>query len=474
MNVPASLRWKLMLVCMTVVFIPVYFLQRSALETFDSFTRRVWEQEMVHVAKLAGRICLELEGSDPAVLADILRRTEEDTEIRLRWIGTDGRVLADSRPQPVDETTPNRLPGAEVRSALAGTYAATWELTPDRRFMYYYAAQPLLVEGQVAGVMHASRHTGPIMRAIVRMLNHQRAATVLALALAAAASFVFAQTLTRRLRRLAGVARARANGEPAEAFHTGGHDEIADLSRAFDQLTDALARRNLYNRDFIATVLHELRNPLTGIRGAAELLQQGADAKPAAREKFLANIRHQADRLIRMVGELNELTRVDTGSDEEHPRVAGDVRQALTRILDRAETTFDTADKVRTVRDLGDLPILVRFNEERLEQVLLNLLDNAYRYTPPGGEVRVRLIPREGRAVLSVEDTGPGIAPDILPRIFERFYTTEPRDPRREHGSGIGLAIVHAIVAQHGGTVRAESEPGRGARFLVSLPMATG
>jgi signal transduction histidine kinase len=463
-----SLRWKLMMVSMTVVFIPVYLLNRQALRTLDRFTSKVWEDEMAHTSRVIGRVCVEWADQNPEVVLDLMRRTQEDTHIRLRWITPDGKVRFDSDTSVTNETSSIWAPGPEVAVAMTGKYKARWATTPDHQLNYYYTAQPVLVEGQVVGVVHATRHTNPIVIQVMRMLNHQRKATWIAVGSAAAISALLAWTLTRRLRRLTASAAAHSRGENHGRFALAGNDEIAELSRSFDHLTESLAARNRYNRDFVATTLHELRTPITAIRGAADLLQGSAGEKPDAREKFLGHIRHHADRLGRLVGELGELTRVDTGSDEDYPRTEGDLHAALERIVDRAETAF-AAPRARLLRDWEPEPLVARFNEERIEQALLNLLDNAFRYTPATGTVTISLRSTGQGVEIMVEDTGRGIAANDLPHIFDRFFTTEAPDPGREYGTGIGLAVARAIARQHGGDIRAESEPGRGTRMRFSM-----
>jgi signal transduction histidine kinase len=468
----ASLRLRLALLTMVIVFIPVYLLNRQARETFDAFTRRVWEEEMIHVAKITGRLCAGPQGQDAAFLRDLLRRAELDTGIRLRWIGPDGQVRVDSLPEAEsDEVARQWRPGPEVATALGGRYQARWELTPDRSYTWYHCAQPILIEGQVVGVMHASRHTGPIMRAILRMLARQRATTALAVALAAGASLALALTITRRLRRLTAAVGAMARGEAGGPVPAGGGDEVAELSRGFNHLRDELARRNRYNRDFFAVVLHELQSPLTAIRGAAAVLRDGADARPGARETFLANIEHQAGRLTRLVGELNELNRLETGGEEELPRVRADLAAAVAGMLDRAAPAY--AGRATLRGELGHAPVEALIHAESLEQVLVNLLDNAFRHAPADGTVTVRLLPADGSVELVVEDSGPGISPCDLPRVFEPFFTTARKHARENHRRGLGLAIARAIVTRHAGTIRAEHRPEGGARFTVTLPRST-
>ena len=219
--------------------------------------------------------------------------------------------------------------------------------------------------------------------------------------------------------------------------------------------------------------MHELKTPLTAIKGAVEILEQGAGEKADARRKFLGNIRHQTARMIRLVGELRELTRLDTELLRgQKTRV--DYAEFVETALERLEPTFDTVHAPCRL----DVPereetIDAMIVPGRIEQVISNILDNAFRYTEPSGEVTVTVRRGEdGTVVTAVRDTGCGITATNIDRVFDRFFTTEPKGQRREYGSGLGLAIARRIVENHGGTIRVESAPGRGACFFFSLPAA--
>ena len=232
-----------------------------------------------------------------------------------------------------------------------------------------------------------------------------------------------------------------------------------------------IKRTNQYNREFIATLMHELKMPITAIKGAAELLEQGAFAKEEARVKFLGNIRFEADRLARMVWELNELTKLDT----EIPRAQKeqvDYGKYVRAAVDRFRPTLDAAHAEIRV-DLPEKPLWVRIVPGRIEQVVGNLLDNAVRYTPVSGQIELKVAPGpDNTVVTSVRDTGCGIAAANLVKIFDRFFTTEPKDKPKDYGSGLGLAIAKSIVENHQGTIRVESISGQGATFFFSLPAA--
>ena len=466
----SSLRWRLLAVTLLVVFLPVWWMHREAVRFFDRFSSRAQEEHMRETAFAAGELLRRMPRDLPGEwirLDDTLRLIAARDQTRFRVYDRAGALRIDTGLPAGATPAANDVP-ATVASALGGRYKASWELTSDRKFIWYHCAEPVLDGDEVVGVIYVSRHTNPIIQAVSQMQRNQQTAMFAALGLAGAASVLLAWTLTRRLRRLARGAAAVAGGAAQTLEPLSGRDEIAELSRAFATMTDELARRNRYNREFVSTTLHELKAPLTAIRGAAEILQHGAGERPDAREKFLASILHQSDRMARLVEELNLLTRVDAEASAA-PREAVDVCALLRGVAERAELAFEPP-RARLVAEVPSEPLVVTAHAAQLEQVVLNLLDNAFRYTPEAGEVRLAARPAGDRVVVEVADNGPGIAPSNLPKIFDRFFTTEPKGLRREYGSGLGLAIAKAIVEGHGGVISAASEPGRGAVFTVSLP----
>lgn len=177
----------------------------------------------------------------------------------------------------------------------------------------------------------------------------------------------------------------------------------------------------------------------------------------------------QSERLGRLVDQLLELSRFESGDVPLHPERVP-VGPLISRVLSEIEVA--RADRAVTLEEQvpGDLPPLYA-DPERVHQVLFNLLDNALRFTPPGGRVTVTASARDGSVDIAVADTGPGIAPEHLPRLFERFYRIDTARSRDEGGTGIGLAIARSVVEAHGGRIWAESEPGKGAVFTFELPI---
>lgn len=468
-----SLRSKLMLMAMVAVFVPLYLINRYGVSEFDRFTRGAWEDQLIDVAVMVGELyrCTQDDPQGgtalkPATFLTLCDTFSLETDARIRVLSGKGVAIYDSARHDEGADLSAR---PEVAEALLGQYDASWELTEDKSYVFYHCAQPVLSDRGVMGAVLVSRHTGPIVGAILRMYQRQRATTVMALVFSALAAALLSWSMTRRLRRLTRAASGFAHGEASLPVPVQGRDEIGELAATFNHMAGEIEKRDAYNRDFVATTFHELRTPVTAIKGAAEVLEQGAAEKPEARARFIANIRYQSERLVRLIGELNELTRVDMDTPKG-ARERADYTVVLRGILEGLEPAFEEDRAILEV-DLPDEPLPVQVHAGQLEQVVANLLENAFRYTPSDGSVRVA-VRREGEQVVTrVADTGSGIAASNMDRVFDRFFTTEPKDAYRGYGSGLGLAIARRIIENHHGTMRVESREGQGTEFSFTLPL---
>jgi two-component system OmpR family sensor kinase len=280
-------------------------------------------------------------------------------------------------------------------------------------------------------------------------------------ALAAILSFLLARRLLRPIDQLAAATRRLSSGETDVAVPVEGEDELAELGRSFNTMASDLAHAREAQRSFLESVSHELKTPLTSIRGYAEALEEGA-VSPAEGGRVVAA---EADRLERLVQDLLDLARLErAGFVVEHRPVdlAAVGAAAIQRHLPRAQEldVALTCTSVSGAWGIGD--------EGRLLQATSNLIENALRLTPPGGAVEVRTRP----GTIAVRDTGPGLAAEDLPRAFERFYLYDRYRSQRPVGSGLGLAIVKELTTAMGGGVTAAGRRGGGAEFEIRIPTA--
>ncbi len=291
-------------------------------------------------------------------------------------------------------------------------------------------------------------------------------AAVVAIVVAILVAWFVSRRISRPLVRLSDAARAFAAGDRsarASAEDAAAPGELGDIARAFDETADAVVRSESARRQMSADVAHELRTPLAALQAGLEELRDGFI--PADPER-LASLHEQSVRLGRIVGDLAELSAAETAalglvrSRVDLAEVAGDAVEAARPALDAAGLLVTTS--------LAE-GVMVDADSDRLHQAVGNLLGNAARYCRPGDAVAVTVEAKDRSGLIVVADTGPGIAPADLPRVFDRMW--RGRTGQAVAGSGIGLAIVHELVMAHGGTVDVASDGRSGTTFTVRLPL---
>jgi signal transduction histidine kinase len=337
------------------------------------------------------------------------------------------------------------------------------------------------VEGQRVGTLLARGGAGmmggvPSVEADL-LARVNRAIWLAALAAGAAAlvvGSVMAYRLVRPIRRLTQATQAVARGDLSQRVAVTAKDEIGDLGAAFNAMTADLQKAERLRRDMTADIAHELRNPLAVLQGNLEAVLDGV-LPPT--EENLRPLLDQTQLLTRLVDDLRTLALADSGQlglNRVPTDPAALVRSVAARFAPQAEVKHITLQA-----DIGDdLPTL-SLDAQRIEQVLGNLLSNALRHTPEGGRVVCRVMAQSAHdekrhaplVTLTVADTGPGIPPEVLPHIFERFYRVDRSRARAEGGTGLGLAIVKQLVEAHGGQIWAKSEPGSGTQVIFTLPL---
>ncbi|RAI03879.1 histidine kinase [Acuticoccus sediminis] len=411
---------------------------------------------------------------DEALAAALSPIQDPISDFATRW-----RDLFGSHSAAGSATTSSPAPLREVLAALGGVKTVRYGERADGDDVIAVAAPVLATDGQIIGALRLVSAPGQIDAPVREQESAIVRGFVVAGILAIIMSLILAATISRPLTRLARAAERIKRGSvntPIPALNQQG--EIGDLSRVLHEMTLALYNRIDAIDAFAAEVAHELKNPLTSLRSAVEVLPMAKSE--ASRERLLEVIAHDVHRLDRLISDISAASKLDAELNRyRFERV--DVYALL-------RTIVDTQNELAAAQDMTvklnwaskDFDFTVNGNDSRLGQVFTNLIENARSFSPEGGIVVVTARRFSDFIEIVVEDEGPGIEEAAIERIFERFYTDRPADKGFGNNSGLGLAICRQIVEAHGGEIFAENRyqttlsPSRvteGARFTVRLPI---
>ncbi|HSG25339.1 MAG TPA: HAMP domain-containing sensor histidine kinase [Anaerolineales bacterium] len=404
----------------------------------------------------------DLELGRPALFDELVNRIDENTGYRTVIVDGDGVVLADSQAdeQPALRAI-RRIPADPLKEvfSIKDTEGKEWLYT-GRRVPNGYALL-ILAARQPLRELLSSPISGELLRALAQ-------AGGVALVLSLLLALLISQSVASPLAKISSAARQVAVGKQI-AVQPEGPKEVRQLGQAFNEMSARLHASQQSQRDFVANVSHELKTPLTSIQGFAQAILDGTASTPEEQQQAAQVVYDESERMYRMVLDLLELARLDAGTVEfEMGEV--DLGLLLQAVVERFAPQSSQAE-VELVLAVEGLPP-VTGDGDRLAQVFNNLVDNALKHTPPGGQVQLEGKMEGGQVLVSVKDNGPGIPEDELSRIFERFYQLDKsRRGGPTHGSGLGLAIANQIVHAHHGQISVRSIVGVGSEFIVRLPI---
>jgi two-component system, OmpR family, sensor histidine kinase ChvG len=359
---------------------------------------------------------------------------------------------------------------SEVNSALSGE-TATAERVDERNRLVLSVAAPIQRFKAIYGVLMVSTEGGDIDDIVREERLTLIEVFAVALVVMLLSSFYLAGFIAEPIRRLADAAdrvrSGRAGRDSIPRFRER-NDEIGDLSESFSAMTRALYERIDAIESFAADVAHELKNPLTSLRSAVEIFSRAKD--DAAREKLMEVVRNDVRRIDRLISDISDASRLDAELNRETPGPV-DLSRLLTTIVEVYK--FMQLPRGITLSLASELPpdTMVFARDERLGQVFRNLIDNAVSFSPDNAVVSITARKESGKAIVAVADEGPGIPPDNLESVFNRFYTERPAEHGFGKNSGLGLSIARQIVNGVNGRIWAETREPHGARFVVELPM---
>ncbi len=496
------------------------FLPAAGFLYLDTYERKMLAAQERSMVQQGRSLAAALSGQEEAwrdQAGPLLKRLERRTDARLRVIDRDGLLLADSsllgpraqadgdaaaderslrdaalyragatlirlvprrfrRPAPAGDvafySSSNFLEGREVIAALAGRYGAATRISAGgQRSVTLYSALPIRRSGDVVGVVLVSQSTFRILEALYEVRLGVFKIFLATVVVAVILSLLVATTIARPLRRLARQAKEIVDRRGRLRGHFKGSKkkgEIGDLARALESLTHRLEHHIQFIESFASDVSHELKNPLTAVRTATELLSEAETREE--RDRFLDIVQREVARMERLLSEVREITSIDAQLEEEPVRDFP-LDELAKRIVDGFNLRSEVNGRIRF--HPPSEPASVAASPERVTQVIENLLENALSFSPDGQKVDVRVEADGDRRRLSVEDRGPGIPPEHRAAVFRRFFSYRPdEEGRSRQHAGLGLAIVKTIAESYGGSVAAHGREGGGTRVMVELPAA--
>lgn len=376
------------------------------------------------------------------------------------------RVLASSDQRVIPGREHNHTEFQAARSGYE-EHEIRWDEyeKQDRLFV----ASPIQGEHDVAAFVQLSISTELLYDSVRQMWLGLGGVGGIILALTVVVSLVLANGIARPIQKLTRTSEAIANGELERRVAPEGPDEIERLGHSFNQMTERLQELITREKEFAGNAAHELRSPLTSLRLRLELVQNAARDNPIVTQKYLEQMESEVRHLQRVVDQLLALAELEEGAHV--PRTD----------LDPAPLLYDLADELSPLVRESEVEMRVEVavhlapvhaNPEQVRMAVRNLLENAFKYTPPRGTVVLSAVETSDSVEIAVSDTGVGIPSDALPHIFDRFYRVDTARRNHVSGSGLGLALAKMLVQANSGSISVESQPGKGSIFRIQLPQS--
>jgi signal transduction histidine kinase len=403
----------------------------------------------------------------PDALKECHHSSSHLRRIRVVLISSSGEVVCDSVKDSDDTASLWQRP--EVREALEGVVSSKTLFENSHGLSLISVAAPLKVGDEVKYVIRLSMQLTAIEDELASTVNQMRIAGILcAITLVIISTYLYRQ-INPPLEEIRLGAERFARGQFDERLPDYRIKEIAALASAMNRMQAQLRHLEEVRSDFVANVSHELKTPITSIKGFVETLQDGAMDNRADLERFLSIISRQSERMTSIIDDLLTLSRLESARMPELLSIAEHrIRDMLLAIVDTCAPIAQEKD----IKVVVDCPPEWTFDVDRslMEQAVLNLVDNAVKYSGAGTEVIVKVEYGAESVLLNVRDSGPGISDQHLSRLFERFYRVDKARSRTIGGTGLGLAIVKHVVGVHKGSVSVESAVGEGTSFTIDLP----
>lgn len=353
---------------------------------------------------------------------------------------------------------------SEVRRALKGEIVC-YSVYDGKAFMTC-EAMPIRNNGSTVGAVYLYEFDSAQAELISNIQKNLRNITLILSVAAIILMFIFSRALTARITALAKATRIVSEGDYDHQIEISGNDELSELGREFNSLTQRLKNTEEMRRRFVSDASHELKTPLASIRLLSDSILNSENMDTETMRDFVTDIGNEAERLQRTTEKLLSLSKMDSGIGSVHEKV--DMRRVAEKTL---HLLVPLAKEYHvTISTELQRGCFINGSEDLVYRIIFNLAENAIKYNMPGGLVKILLFSESQHVVLVVEDTGIGIPDEDIPHIFSRFYRVDKARSRDAGGSGLGLSIVYDAVRLHSGEISVEKREGGGSRFIVRFP----
>jgi len=462
-----SLRARLALSHILPILLLMPVLSLYLVYSLEGFLARNLLQQLSYQARLLTDQVQQNEGivENAQAAQDFLTHASRLTDAHVLLLSRDGTILASTHVEDADRIGARYIDGS-VSQALHGETAQG--IGPGITGDVAYIVLPLQRSGVTVGALRLSYDVHDLRAEFNQLQWLVLGGVALTIILGLGIGLGLATTITRPLRQLNESTQRIATSDYYTRVAVPSRDEVGALAHSFNQMIDRLEKVEQGRQRQLAAIVHELARPIAGMQAAVETLRDGVDADIETRAMLLGGVEDELARLDRLIRTLQNLHKRTL-----HPIELNRSAITLDRVIRASVANYELVTAqlgiTLTIDVPPDLP-RIQADEDRIIQVLTNLLDNAFKFTPRGGQVRVQAGKDDQTVWVSVADTGVGIAPDELPFIFQDFYRGDASRPPEKSGVGLGLAICREIITAHQGHIEVKSEAGRGACFTFTLP----
>lgn len=471
-----SITWKLFTAFIFLTLIAVFALNFFvSLKLRDNFEQKISEKLQSNATLISNILKADLlEGKNE----DIQKKTRtlaEKLDLRITIIDKDGKVLGDSEKEPY--LMENHKDRPEIIKAMENGFGQSARFSNTLGYNMKYIAIRVDNDDQVLGVVRFALPLSEVQLEKRIIYKTLLIGAIVSILIALTIAYLVSRSITYPIREMNDTAQQIAKGDFSKRVKIRSEDELGELSKSLNLMADELQhkienlkRLDRIRTDFVANVSHELKTPLTLIKGYIETLEDKAITDKEKIRKFISIAKKHVDRLENIINDLLSLSELEL-SKNYIEKTECDLKGLIDEVALGFGHALAAKQQTMNINSQGN-DFKIQADRDKVEQVFVNLIDNAIKYTQEAGRIEVRLIEQDKAIVVTVEDNGIGIAKEHIDRVFERFYRVDKARSRQLGGTGLGLSIAKHIVLVHNGQIRIESEPNKGTKVFVTLPKA--